>query len=160
MGTMKYSKTVVTLVLDGLRQGLPQKVAAQRAGVSEDTVSLWKAKKPEFRRAVEVAQAEFCGRNLRIIQGAAEEKNKWGQSQWQASAWLLERRWPELFGLRHPEPEPGAVNVQIVLSGGRRVLNIPSRSAKLPEDTTQEIEVPSNSTKLPDVAPDARHSDG
>lgn len=117
---MKYSETVVRKVIEALREGLPQKLAAQRAGVSEDTVSLWKSKKPEFRVQVEAAQAEFCRRNLRIIQRAATQKNGWT-----AAAWLLERTRPEHFALRPaPQADLGPVTIVIHSSDQRKSIGV------------------------------------
>jgi hypothetical protein len=46
-----------------------------------------------FRDAVEMAEDEFVTHNVSIIERAAE-------TQWQAAAWLLERRKHELFARR------------------------------------------------------------
>lgn len=72
---------------------------AQALGISRKTFYNWLEQgarathglKREFYEAITKAEAEAVLRNVKIIQKAAE-------TNWQAAAWYLERRYPELFG--------------------------------------------------------------
>lgn len=52
----------------------------------------------EFFNKVQRAKAEFVLRSLAVIQKAANAKEK---PNWQAAAWMLERRYPDLFARRY-----------------------------------------------------------
>jgi hypothetical protein len=54
-------------------------------------MSLWLATKPEFKDAVERAESEFIAETVARIATH-------GRDNWQALAWILERRWPADFG--------------------------------------------------------------
>jgi transposase len=87
-------------ILRYLKLGAYVETAAAAAGISRDCFYKWmrrgaKGEKPykAFADAVEQALAESEVRDLGIILGAA-------QTQWQAAAWRLERRFPDKYG-RH-----------------------------------------------------------
>ncbi len=109
------------LIVEAVRQNMPYNAAAALAGVSETGLHLWKLKgnqaeakemrgEPlnineqaylEFMRSLKHAASDAIERNLAIIQTAA------GKS-WQAAAWLLERRHPQMFSVhRVLEVQPG-----------------------------------------------------
>lgn len=88
-------------------QGLPREHAANLAGVSVDAFYSCQARFPEFAEAIKDASARFVRTHVQRIAKA-------GRKEWTASAWLLERLFPESFGKleRHvlravtaPEPE-------------------------------------------------------
>lgn len=56
----------------------------------------------QFLQAVKTAESEAEQRLLARIEQAAEQ-------QWQAAAWILERRWPDRWGARqrHEVASPG-----------------------------------------------------
>ncbi len=92
---------VIARVAEGVRLGMPFAHAARRAGIGESTFYQWKQRgdageQPfaEFLEAVESAKAECEAKQLQRIQRAARKGN------WQASAWLLERRYPDEYGRR------------------------------------------------------------
>lgn len=87
----KYTPETIKRILDLLRTGVRLRVAATAAGISESTLFNWKNQYPEFADQVEQAQAESCVFYLEIIRKAAE-------TNWQAAAWFLERRFPDDFG--------------------------------------------------------------
>jgi len=82
--------------------GVPNKVAAQACGIDERTFYRWIEKGNaqergiyrQFCQAVKKAESESIARDVAIIGKAAHE------GKWQASAWKLERRHPELFGVK------------------------------------------------------------
>lgn len=80
--------------------GVPNKQAALACGISETTFYNWikrgentnSGKYFKFLESVKKAQAKNVLRNVAIIEKAAQEKN------WQAAAWILERKYPEDWG--------------------------------------------------------------
>jgi transposase len=95
----KLTDATQKVIVDSIAAGVPQKYAAQRAGIGERTLAGWLAagrkatKGPflQFLQAVKKAEADAIARNVAIVQKAA------GKS-WQAAAWWLERRHHEDFG--------------------------------------------------------------
>lgn len=98
----KFTVEVRQKILDSITAGATYDLAAQFAGVSYDTFNTWmkKAKRenskdPEqaayvaFANAVEQANAQMAVSALTAIQLSGE---------WQARAWILERRFPEQYG--------------------------------------------------------------
>lgn len=88
---MKSARTKAT-VIDLLSQGLPVTLATAAAGVGRSTFYKW-LEDPKFAEQVEAAQARSAVPLLARITSASE-------TQWQAAAWILERRWPGEFGRR------------------------------------------------------------
>lgn len=83
-----------------LEAGATFELAARAAGVSAATLKRWRDDDDEL------AQAEARGavRALEVIQAAAAGPHA---GQWQAAAWLLERRYPDSYGRRPPRVEDG-----------------------------------------------------
>ena len=86
----KFSKDRVAKILDAIGRGLGYAQAAHLSGISERTLYAWKAdgEKPQFLQAVQKASAVAELDMLETIHDASKK-------QWQAAAWLLERKWPE-----------------------------------------------------------------
>lgn len=82
----KYKATpqTIKIILDAIAEGLTQRDAAALAGISEDTLSLWK-KDSDFSEQMRQKEIECKQKHLRII-------NKAGEKDWKASAWFLERK--------------------------------------------------------------------
>lgn len=98
-------------ICEGVRLGLPYAMAAAAAGVPERTFYWWKQRGEEdegsiygrFLQALKTAEAEGARNLLGMIRGAAlgsRDGKRRPTGQWQAAAWILERRHPELFGRR------------------------------------------------------------
>ncbi len=64
------------------------------AGVSESSYYSWLNKYPEFSEAIKKATIQF--KRVHLSKIAADES-------WQASAWILERRFPDEYGKRPVE---------------------------------------------------------
>ena len=91
---------ITELVLQVLRAGGYDETAANRAGVTVKCFYEWlrkgdpagtdpeRARYRAFRAEVEKARAESESRSVALVAQAAA-------TNWQAAAWLLERRWPE-----------------------------------------------------------------
>jgi hypothetical protein len=95
----KLTEQTKQILLDSIAAGMPYKLACLRAGISEDTLVAWRKKGAEgrepyasFVRELQTAEGDAVFMRLQHIEGAAMN------GQWQASAWLLERRYPQFFG--------------------------------------------------------------
>jgi hypothetical protein len=86
----KASDTRINIILDAIGRGYTQRDASKLAGISEDTLSLWK-KDSEFSEQMEQKEIEYKYSLLKTIQDA-------GQKSWQACAWILERKYHSEFG--------------------------------------------------------------
>jgi hypothetical protein len=73
-----------------VKNGLSVSHAAEKLHVHHTTVGRWRKELPEFDAAILAAEAEFIDSQIANIRTAA-------QKNWQASAWLLERKWPAFF---------------------------------------------------------------
>lgn len=98
----KFTEDIVQKICDVVAAGAPIETAAAYAGVSKQTFYNWCRKgretdpEPRFAEFIErldLAMAQWEVRDLAIIGKAAEE-------QWQAAAWRLERRKPDVYGRR------------------------------------------------------------
>lgn len=105
----KLTKAVHACIVEALEEGAPLRLAAELAGVSEDTVREWIARgegrdhRPSapvyagFARAVAGARARgeeaLLSRVRSGVLGSPEMPH-----DWRASAWLLERTRPEQYG--------------------------------------------------------------
>lgn len=104
----KLTSEVQKIIVETLRVGATFTAAAGRAGVAESTIHKWrqagKGNSPssrirhskrleEFALAVDRALADAETRLVGTV-------NKASSQQWQAAAWLLERRWAGQYGRR------------------------------------------------------------
>ena len=89
----KFTEEVGRAILESLRSGAPRKYAAEAAGISHSIMAKRMEADPEFKTAVEEAEGSFVDSAIRSIQRAAIDPRNW-----QAHAWLLERRLPTEFG--------------------------------------------------------------
>jgi hypothetical protein len=63
------------------------------AGISEDTLSLWKGQDSDFSEQIRQKQIEYKRKLLKTIEKASEK-------DWKACSWLLERKCPEEYSLK------------------------------------------------------------
>lgn len=118
----KFTPETRDKILTALRAGNYRRVACNYAGISHTTFSNWlnKAEHPdappeyiEFVAAVEKAEADAEVADLALIRRSAQE------GQWQAAAWIRERKNPERWGRRDrvaaelSGPDGGPVQVQV-----------------------------------------------
>ncbi len=80
-------------LVEGIKLGLSNKLAAQYAGVSESTFYAWRQRGQageegylELLESLKRAEAESAAHCLSVIKDAAQQGN------WTSAAWLLERR--------------------------------------------------------------------
>lgn len=85
--------------------------------ISHDSFERWMKNKAGFAAAVRKSEAKV---RLLLMKGIKDA----GQKQWQALAWLLERRWPDEFALkiRHTGNEGGPIEHKHSLSAEDRAL--------------------------------------
>lgn len=91
---MKYSKEIIEEISGYLEEGASAKDACDLAGISEETFYAWKKEKPEFSESVTKGKLKFKIGLIKTI-------NEAGRKTWQASAWILEHRYPKEFSLKH-----------------------------------------------------------
>ena len=102
MRKTKLTPDIQKKIGDNITLGMPIKFAAEAAGITEQTFYNWlkrgenesKGKFFEFAEHIKACKAKAVQLHLKLITKAASE------GTWQASAWLLERRYPEEFGKR------------------------------------------------------------
>lgn len=104
----KLTDEVIEAVCKGLELGLSRSKATVFAGVSYSNFKQWfdaggrpdnfpfkpHPRYAKFRAAVLKAEANLVKKRIKIIEKIGDEKQ-----DWKASAWLLERRFPEEFSL-------------------------------------------------------------
>jgi hypothetical protein len=133
----RYNAEVHAEIIKHLRSGAFKQHAAQAAGVSARAVDEWlklgrdgDKRYAEFACDVDRTIAEDAIRNLAVVSAAAL---KTGKGDWKAAAWLLERKYPKLFG-RGAEP---AVGVTFDSGGG-------GEDGEQPQKTRVEFYIPDN----------------
>ncbi len=97
----KYSKELINEVCGYIQDGLPNKDAAELAGIGETTFYEWLSnsydnpltedEKAEFRESMYIARAKRHYKLASAIIKASE-------TNWRAAAWYLERTCPEEYG--------------------------------------------------------------
>lgn len=103
--------------LDAVREGLPYSTACALAGIGETTFAVWRQRadaEPDspyagFMRALKEAEAEAEAANVKRIRSAADN------GQWQAAAWILERRHPDKWGRTERSEQQHSGQVEIVV---------------------------------------------
>tara|TARA_R100000664_G_scaffold33048_1_gene49181 strand:- start:642 stop:1079 length:438 start_codon:yes stop_codon:yes gene_type:complete len=132
---MKLNAETKARLVEGIKLGLSNKLAAQYAGVSESTFYAWRqrgqAGEPgylELLESLKRAEAQSAAHCLAVIKKSAQDGN------WTSAAWLLERR----HGYRKDpveQVEPDVTEDHMVdpnTEEGREA--IISHVAELPED--------------------------
>ena len=95
----KLDRGIADRAVLAIRLGAPFELAGLYAGIRRETITKWvrrgdenpKGEYGEFARRVKEAEGKAVVGCLARIRDAAER-------EWQAAAWLLERRYPEQFG--------------------------------------------------------------
>ena len=82
--------SVIESLLKSVVSGLPFTLCCQIAGVHYDTFLVWRKEDPAFGQQVDKAAAKAAARLLAKIERQA-------RNNFVAAAWILERRFPELF---------------------------------------------------------------
>lgn len=92
-------------IIKAIKAGATHETAAMSAGISRTTFYDWKAKGEageeeftDFSDALKIAEAQGTIKLLERIQIASEDPKLWP-----AAAWILERRYPEIYGKQRLE---------------------------------------------------------
>lgn len=89
----KATPTTIKIILDAIADGLTQRDASTLAGISEDTLCLWKRDNSDFSEQIRQKEIECKRKHIKNIERASEKS-------WQASAWWLERKYKAEFSQR------------------------------------------------------------
>lgn len=89
----KATPATIKIILDAIADGLTQRDASTLAGISEDTLSLWKRDNSDFSEQIRQKEIECKRKHIKNIERASEKS-------WQASAWWLERKYKAEFSQR------------------------------------------------------------
>lgn len=101
-----YAPEKAAKIIAAVRKGLPYKLAAAAGGVSYNTFIRWRNDganpdgPPHFRQflnQLRQAEAEAAARLVGLIEKSAK-------TNWQAASWILERRFPDLYGKEAKPP--------------------------------------------------------
>lgn len=110
----KYTPQTIKRITDAIRMGATYELACGYAGISFETFCQWRDKKPEFLEVIKEAEGAAAVGWLAKIEKAASE------GEWQAAAWKLERRYPEMYGRKvndnrnqHSGPANGPIPIAI-----------------------------------------------
>lgn len=104
----KYTPETIAKIVQAIRTGATYQLACQYAGIHHDTFYEWMKTKTEFSEAVK--EAEGAG----AVELLARIKKEAAEGTWQAAAWILERRHPEMYG-RQRQEITGADGGEIVI---------------------------------------------
>ena len=96
-----YTPALARALCSSIASGLPIGVACRRHGIARQTLHDWRVQGRAGREP-------FAGLVARFQQATAEAESnsvlavfKAAKRDWRAAAWLLERRWPQRYALRH-----------------------------------------------------------
>ena len=103
----KFTQATIDAITQAIELGATYRRACAAAGISEETFSQWRQHKSGFSEAIEKAEAVFVEKHLKVIQAAGTT-----DGTWQASAWMLERRYPSEYGKQVQEHQ-GAISVNV-----------------------------------------------
>ena len=110
-GPTVLTPEVEAKILGGIRDaGMSLRTACAYAGISDDTLLRRRKADAEFAARVEHAREMFKAKMVTLISAAAPKN-------WNAAAWLLERKHPEEFGRQRLETEHSGA-VKITIEGG------------------------------------------
>jgi len=128
-------------IATAIRAGVYVETAAAMTGIHKDTFYYWLKRGAagrdqgvvnlytEFSDAIEKATAEGEARLVGMVSKAAS-------NQWQAAAWMLERKSPARWGRRDSLQHQGEVQVRVV----RAEALIPLHQQRLTEEADYEID--------------------
>ena len=112
-------------IVELISLGMPKEHVCDAVGVGETTFYRWlekgrnakRGKYREFWEAIQKAEKDFEARALANIQRIAREvKDEEGRivdkGNWQAWAWLLERKWPDKWGRKMKLEHSGEMKIR------------------------------------------------
>jgi len=87
----KYSDDVAMVICTYLRKGCTIKAACQAANIGRATYYRWLEEIPEFKEFVNATESDVEATLLDTIREFGD---------WRAAAWILERRYPQRWGVK------------------------------------------------------------
>ena len=127
----KRTEAVLKPLFEAIKIGVPYKLACMAAGISYDCFNHWRKQDPEFDQQVEQAAAQPALKLFNTIRQQAPET-------WQAGAWALERRYPDMFA--KPEAQLNIVaTAQAAATGPTNVIVLGPERAKVLATRYQQI---------------------
>lgn len=109
-GTQPKTEQKVATLLASLEGGCSRSHAAALAGINAQTFERWVLTDPAFEQSVLSAEATCQRQALAVVSAAASK-------QWQAAAWMLERRFPETYARRFEVSYPERVRMAARIGG-------------------------------------------
>lgn len=110
MGKALDKKLITDVVLNYVRAGLTVERACLAAGVGVRTFRTWRKENQPLSAALKKAESDFERTHIQNI-------STHGADDWKASAWLLERKFPERYAKRvvtiEPKETEGGVLVKV-----------------------------------------------
>lgn len=122
----KYTPETVRRIVEAVRLGATYELAMAYAGIGHTQFHVWMNTKPEFAEAVKNAEGAAAVGWLAKIEQAAAEGN------WQAAAWKLERRYPQLYG-RTVQQHTGEQSISITITQRIEPLELPTERRQIIE---------------------------
>ena len=116
-------------VLGILSVGCSRRAAARLVGCSPDTIRRTALRDPDFAAAIGEAESKLEANCLGNIRKAGKK-----EQYWRASAWVLERRYPEDYAAR----KPGTITVPQVLDLLKQVSDL-LMDESMPPEVRQRI---------------------
>jgi hypothetical protein len=107
----KYTPETVDKLTQAIRLGATYQLACNFAGISHETFHQWRNTKPEFSEAITQAEGDAAVKWLALVNKHATDQPQW-------AAWMLERRYPEMYGRQRMEitgADNGPIQTEIIL---------------------------------------------
>lgn len=145
----KATPEVVAAIAREVANGMPISHAAALVRVAPNTITNW-MKRKEFALVIRQAEAEFMQHKVGLIAEAGANRCNNGFQQWQAAAWLLERKFPEEFALQpRPQASGAGFTLNLQLVGGEQLQIKTEAPHALPSGHLPAIEATSSSSEEP-----------
>jgi len=142
--SVKKAPDRLARALLAVEKGGSKAAAAAAAGVSRTTLNEWLEQDPDFETDFQIARGVFENDQLERINTAADIPQ-----HWTASAWLLERTFPERYALNGPRvlsenasDTGGVIPMQIAVQIQQLLLvqqAPPERQLAAPEDVVEGV---------------------
>jgi hypothetical protein len=141
---LKNTPAVRAAICKLVALGLSPNRAAGKVKVHHSTVAEWRKNDHQFDLDVQNAEAAFIQKQIENVQAAANKGN------WQASAWLLERKFPSEFSQPQVQLHHGVVKVEFKDLGEtlKRMRQSPEALRVLGEMLPSIIEVESSPARI------------
>lgn len=117
MGKPMDKELISAVVLNHVRNGLLIKQACHAAGVGERTFRTWRKQDRPLSAALKKAGAEFERAHVQNIVNH-------GVKDWKASAWILERKFPERYARRVANVEPQNVSADALVKVPKPTISV------------------------------------